>query len=218
MTALALLAVLTAMPEKMDLEPPATALTGPSSARLALPVSMRFDVSVKDDVSNLVRKDNGATESRSREPVYAVARYGPAVARRHFQEAKWNETDGDRAIVVKSVAVSYAPGPHYEVKVVVDRYEGGKRIGQATGSGWGTPDRTGQRVGAAFAGPFGHVVNNDANQAKGEEDGLVLRSATVAALDNALFQLAAVWSGEQMVQEAMKQQQQQQQKPPPKKK
>lgn len=205
MTSLALLAVLAAMPEKMDLEPHAAALTGPSSARLALPVTVRFDVTLTDDVSNLVRKDTGKTESRSREPVYAVARYAPAVARRHFEEAKWNETDGDRAIVVKSVSVSYAPGPHYEVKVVVDRYEGGKRVGQATGSGYGTPDRTGQRVGAAWAGPFGHAVREDANQAKGEEDGLVLRSATVAALDNALFQLAAVWAGEQMMQKAMEQ-------------
>lgn len=209
MTALALLAVLASMPQKQDLEPPATALTGPSSTRLALPVTMRFDVGLTDDISDLVRKDTGKSESRSREPVWAVARHGPAIARRHFEEAKWNETDGDRALVVKSVSVVWTPGPHYEVKVVVDRYEAGRRVGQATGTGYGFPDRTGQRVGAAFAGPFGHVVNNDANQAKGEDDGLVIRSATVAALDNALYQLAAVWAGEQLMQKSA---------PPPKKK
>lgn len=204
-TALALLAVLASMPPKQDLAPPAAALTGPSSPRLALPITLRFDVSLNDDISDLIRKDTGKSQSRSREPVYAVARYAPAVARRHFEEAKWDETDGDRAVVVKSVSVSYSPGPHYEVKVVADRYENGRRVGQATGSGWGTGDRTSQRAGAAWAGPFGHAVNDDANQAKGEEDGPVIRSATVAALDNALYQLAAVWAGEQMMQKAMEQ-------------
>jgi hypothetical protein len=59
-------------------------------------------------------------------------------------------------------------------------------------------DRSGQRVGAAYAGPFGAIVHNNANQAKPEDDGLIIRQATVAALDSALMQLAAVWGGEQL--------------------
>lgn len=134
----------------------------------------------------------------SREPVWAVARFGPAIARRHFEEASWSEADGDRALVIKSVSVAWTPGPHYEIKVVVDRYEGGRRVGQASGSGYGYPDRTG----AAFAGPFGGFVHQNANEAKGDGDGLILRAATVAAFDSAWLQLAAVWAGEQMVKKA----------------
>lgn len=82
--------------------------------------------------------------------------------------------------------------------VVADRYEGERRIGQATGQGYGYPDRRAQRTGAAYAGPFGGFVHENANQAKGEEDGVTLRVATVAAIDSALLQLAAVWQGEQL--------------------
>ncbi len=199
MTALALIPLLASMPQKQDLEPPATALTGSSSARLALPVTMRFDVTLTDDVTGLVEKNTAKASSSSREPVWSAARFGLSVARRHFEQASWNETDGDRALVIKSVSASWTPGPHYEVNVGVDRYEGGRRVGQASGTGFGRPDRSGQRVEAAFAGPFGRIVNNGANEAKGEDDGLVLRAATVAALDAAFVQLSAVWVGEQMV-------------------
>jgi hypothetical protein len=202
MIALALTALLASMPQKQDLEPPATALTGPSSARLALPVTMRFDVTLTDDITGLIRKDTAKAESSSREPVWSAARFGLSVARRHFEEAGWSETDGERALVIKSVSASWTPGPNYEVKVVVDRYEAGRRVGQATGTGYGRPDRTGQRVGAAFAGPFGGLVHSNANEAKGEEDGLILRAGTVAALDSAFLQLASVWAGEQLMAKA----------------
>lgn len=203
MLTLALAFALAGMPTTDDLEPPAAALTGPSSTRLALPVAIRFDETLTDDVSKLISKDDGSSGGASREPVWAVARFAPGVARRHFEDAKWWSVKAyERVLVVKSVSVAWSPGPNYEVKVVVDRYEGDHRIGQATGSGWGRPDRTGERTGAAFAGPWAAAVHNDANQPKAQDDGNTLRQATVAALDNAFYQLAAVWSGEQMVAKA----------------
>ncbi|MHB8872863.1 MAG: hypothetical protein ACYC8T_04185 [Myxococcaceae bacterium] len=161
---------------------------------------MHFDGSLTGDLSPLVKKDSGEAEFSSREPVGAVARFAPAVARRHFEQASWGEKKAERAVVIKSVAVSYSDGPHYEVKVVVDRYEGERRIGQATGTGYGYPNRTGERIGAAYAGPFAPIVQNNANQPKPEDDAPVLRTATVAALDSALLQLAAVWAGEQLAE------------------
>jgi len=202
MLTLVLAAALSNLPATTDLEPPPAALTGPSSTRLALPVAIRFDDSLSDDISKLISKDDGSSAGATREPVWAVARFAPGVARRHFEEAKWGEKGAERSVVVKSVSVAWSSGPNYEVKVVVDRYEGDHRLGQATGSGWARPDRTGQRTGAAFAGPFAIAVHNDANQPKPQDDGQVIRQATVAALDSALYQLAAVWGGEQMMAKA----------------
>ncbi len=198
MIAFALLSFIAALPTPQDQEPPAAALTGPSSARLALPVGVRFDDSVASDATPLVAKSSGRAELSSRDPVTAVSRFAPAVARRHFEEAAWGDKASPRSVVVKSVAVTWSDGPHYEVKVVVDRYEGERRVGQATGSGYGAPDRKGQRIGAAYAGPFGAIVHNDANQPKPADGGAVLQYATVAALDSALMQLSAIWAGEQL--------------------
>lgn len=198
MTALPLLALLASMPTPADLEPPAAALTGPSSTRLALPVTIRFDDTLTDDVSSLVKKDTGRAEGASREPVWAVARYAAAIARRHFEQASWGTKNAERTLVVKNVSVGWTEGPSYEVKVVIDRYDGDHRVGQATGSGWGNPDRSGQRAGAAWAGPFGGIVHANANQAKADEDGVTLRTATVAAIDSAMMQLGMVWAGEQL--------------------
>jgi hypothetical protein len=204
MTGLALAAFLASLPQTQDLEPPAAGLQGPSSTRLALPVELRFDDTLTDDVTQLVKQSTGSAEpgQATREPVWAVARFGPAVARRHFEEAKWGDKKAERSIVIKSVSCTWTEGPHYQVKVVVDRYENGHRIGQSTGTGYAMADRTAQRTGAAYAGPFGIAMRHDANQPKPEDDGQVIRQATVAALDSALMQLAAVWSGEQMVAKA----------------
>ncbi|MBL8954616.1 MAG: hypothetical protein JNK82_27815 [Myxococcaceae bacterium] len=204
---LALLALLS-MPEGADYEAPSEALKGPSSSRLALPVSVRFDETMTDDVSKLVKQSTGsaAPGHATREPVWAVARYAPSVARRHFEQAAWGGADKkpERSVVVKSVGCSWREGPHYECKVVVDRYEGARRLGQATGTGYGYADRTEERTGAAWAGPFGAGVRAEADQPKPEKDGVVIRHATVAALDQALYQLAAVWAGEQQAAELMK--------------
>lgn len=196
------LILLAAMPAVSDVEPPAAALTGPSSVRMALPVTLRFDEALTDDVTPLVKKATGAVEAQSRDPVWALARFAPGVARRHFEQAAWGPRGGERSVVVKSVSVVWSEGPSYEARVVVDRYEGERRIGQATGSGYALADRTRQRLGAAYAGPFAPVVNVDVGKAKPEEDGAVIRQATVAALDSALMQLAQAWAGEQAVARA----------------
>ncbi len=198
MISLPTLVLLASMPTPGDYEPPPTALTGNSSARLALPVTLRFDDTLNDDVTQLIKKDTGRAEGASREPVYAVARYAPSIARRHFEQATWGTKNGERTLVVKSVSVVWSAGPNYEVKVVVDRYDGEHRVGQATGSGWGRPDRTAARAGAAWAGPFGGMVHEEANRSKADEDGVTLRTATVAAIDSAMNQLGAVWAGEQL--------------------
>ena len=192
------IALFASIPKGEDFPPPPAALTTPSSARLALPVTVRFDEAMQTDISPLVKKDSGASAGSSREPVYALARFSLGVARRHFEDAKWADKNGERTLVVKSVAVTWTDGPRYEVSVVVDRYEGDHRLGQATGTGYGMGDRTAQRQGAAFAGPFGGMVHNEASQAKAEDDGVVIRQATVQALDTALNQLSAYWNGEQM--------------------
>ncbi len=206
MTTAAALLVLLSLPEGADYEAPQEALKGPSSARLALPVAVRFDETLTDDVTKLVKQSTGTADAAlaTREPVWAVARYTPSVARRHFEQAAWGDKKAERSIVVKSVGCSWRDGPHYECKVVVDRYEGARRLGQATGTGYGYADRTAERQGAAWAGPWGGAVRAEANQPKPQQDGVVIRHATVAALDQALYQLAAVWAGEQQAAELMK--------------
>ena len=61
MLTLVLAAALSNLPATADLEPPPAALTGPSSTRLALPVAIRFDDSLNDDVSKLISKDDGTS-------------------------------------------------------------------------------------------------------------------------------------------------------------
>src|SRR4051794_8551615 len=144
--AISLLCALSSIPPGADYEPPAAALSGPSTARLALPVALRFDDTLTDDVSHLVKQSTGSAEPghATREPVWAVSRYAPGVARRHFENATWGDKKAERSLVIKSVSVSWRDGPHYEVQVVVDRYEGTRRLGQATGKGFATADRTAQ--------------------------------------------------------------------------
>jgi len=195
------LLLLAALPAVSDVEPPAAALTAPSSVRMALPVTLRFDDSLTDHVTPLVKKTTGAIEAQSRDPLWALARFAPGVARRHFEQAAWGPK-GERSVVVKSVSVVWTDGPSYEARVVVDRYEGERRLGQATGSGYAMADRSKARLGAAWAGPFAPAVNLEVGKAKPEEDGAVIRQATVAALDSALLQLAQAWAGEQLVAQA----------------
>jgi hypothetical protein len=198
-----LFALLASLPSTQDVEPPGAALTGPSSARLALPVIVRFDDSVQSEVTDLVSA-TGATDKalNSKDPIAALSQFAPAIARRHFEQAKWGDKTGERSIVIKSVSVSWRDGPSYEIKVVVDRYEGERRLGQSSGSGFATANRTGQRQGAAWAGPFGGAVMNKANKPNAQTDGTVLQQATIAAFDSALMQLSAVWNGEQMMAKA----------------
>jgi len=95
---------------------------------------------------------------------------------------------------VKSAVVLFHPGPSYQVQVVVDRYEDGRRLGQATGSGYAQPDRKADQVRAAFApGPWGYAARNEAQKPRPEEDAVTIELATVRALDHAFMQLGVVW-------------------------
>lgn len=203
MTALVLALVLTAVPEGEDL--PLTApLQGMSSSRLALPVSIGFDTSViTDDVTPMVKDDGTNRAGGTRDVVWSLARYAPAVARRHFEEAKWNDATNTRMIIIKSVSVLWRQGPSYEVRVEVERRDGEKRLGQATGTGYGTASRSNnQRVGAAYASAFGARPKNGLTEANATTDAETIRTATLQAFDSSLLQLSAVWSGEQMMAKA----------------
>lgn len=202
MNALLVALALASMPPGEDLAIPPNALTGMASARFALPVVIAFDASITDDVTQLVKDDNTTRAGGTRDPIWAIARFGPNVARRHFENASWTEAI-PRSIVIKSVAVMFRSGPSYEVTVEVDRYEGTKRLGQATGKGYGQGQRnTAQRTGAAYANMFGGKPKNGLTEANPVADADVIRNATLQALDSALLQMAAVWAGEQMMAKA----------------
>ncbi len=203
MNALLLALVLTAVPEGEDL--PLTApLTGMSSSRLSLPVSIAFDTAtITDDVTPLMKDDGSNRAGGTRDVIWALARFAPSVARRHFEEAKWNDGTVSRTITIKTVSVLWRTGPSYEVRVEVERRDGDKRLGQTTGTGYGTaPRNNGQRVGAAYASAFGARPKNGLTEANPATDGETIRAATLQAFDSALLQLSAVWAGEQMMAKA----------------
>lgn len=202
MTALIVAAVFASMPPGEDLAIPQNALTGMASARFALPVVLAFDASLTDDVTQLVKDDGSTRAGGTRDPIWALARFGPNVARRHFENASWTEPLA-RSIVIKSASVMFRSGPSYEVTVEVERYEGTKRLGQATGKGYGQGQRnTAQRTGAAYANMFGGKPKNGLTEADPVKDADVIRNATLQALDSALLQMSAVWGGEQMMAKA----------------
>ncbi|MFT3706987.1 MAG: hypothetical protein QM817_04890 [Archangium sp.] len=196
------LVALGGLPPGEDLAIPQNALTGMASPRLALPIVIAFDPALTDDVTPLVKDDGTTRAGGTRDPIWALARFGPNVARRHFENASWNEAL-PRSIVIKSVSVMFRSGPSYEVTVEVDRYEGTKRLGQGTGKGYGTGQRnTAQRTGAAYANMFGGKPKNGLTEANPAADADVIRNATLQAFDSALLQLGMVWGGEQMMQKA----------------
>jgi hypothetical protein len=210
--------VLTALPPGEDLPLPPGALTGNASPRLALPVTIAFDPAITDDLTQLVKDDGSTRAGATRDPVWAIARFGPAIARRHFEDAKWTEAL-PRSVVVKSITVTFRSGPAYEVKVDVDRMEGTRRLGQATGSGYGMGQRnTAQRTGAAYAQMFGGRPKNGLTEANPAADAEVIRNATLQALDSALMQLGMVWGGEQLMQKAREDAEAMMKKPATKKK
>jgi hypothetical protein len=202
MNALALVLVFAGLPPGEDLPLPTSATLGMASTRLALPVTLAFDPALTDDVTPLVKDDKTTRAGGTRDPVWAVARFAPNVARRHFEDASWTGTSG-RAVVVKRIAVMFRSGPSYEITVDVDRYEGTRRLGQATGKGYGTGQRsTAQRTGAAYANLFGARPKNGLTEADPVADADVIRNATLQALDSALLQLSMTWGGEQLMRKA----------------
>jgi hypothetical protein len=194
-------ALLAAVPAGED-QPVTIPLTGPASARFAAPVSITFDPSITGDTT-LVKADGSTRAGTTPDAIAAIARSAPAVARRHFEDAKWNDAANTRSIVVKSVTISWREGPSYEVHVEVERRDGDKRLGVAQGTGYGTAQRNNaQRTGAAYANMFGAKAKNGLTEANPATDGEVIRTAALQGLDGALYQLSAVWAGEQMMQKA----------------
>lgn len=221
---LLVLALLAALPAGED-QPVTTPLTGPASARFALPVSITFDPALPGDTT-LVKDDGSTRAGTTPDAVGAIARSAPAVARRHFEDAKWSDASNPRSIVVKNVTITWRQGPSYEVRVEVERREGDKRLGVAQGTGYGMAQRSNaQRTGAAYANMFGGKPKNGLTEANPSTDAEIIRTAALQGLDQALYQLSAVWAGEQMMQKAredadaaLKRAQESQKKPAAKKK
>lgn len=185
-----------------DKDPPPAAVNGPSSGRLALPVTVRFDSRLTGDPIPMTPQQGGRATGTTMAPLNALTRHGLGIARRHFRDATWNKNakaaGKGREVVIKQVTLLVTQGPTYQAQVVVDRYENGERLGQATGSGYSAPDRTNDRMAAAFApGLLGMAAAADANKPKAGKDAAVIETAVLRAFDQALLQLAAYWSGEQ---------------------
>ncbi len=202
MNLLLLALALSAVPVTGD-QPVTTPLPGPTSARFALPVSLAFDATLTDDATALVKDDGSTRAGSTTDVIGALAQSAPAVARRHFEDAKWNDAASPRTVIIKSVTVSWRTGPHYQVRVELERREGDRRLGVAQGTGHGSGSRSNaQHTGAAYARMFGGKPKTGLTEANPAADGAVLRAAALQALDQAMYQLAAVWGGEQATQKA----------------
>jgi TolB-like protein len=201
-----------------DAPPPQAALTGPSSARLAKPVVVKYGPDFPRGEITFLKSDGKESSQASDVPMAALKTYALGVARRHFEDASFTpppavkgakkgakNAEPVREIVIQSVSVVVNQGPSYQVRVVVDRVQDGKRLGQATGQGFAMPDRTTERTRAAFVpGIFGAVASQKASQANASKDAATVEIAVVQALDSACLQLAAYWAGEQMVEDMQK--------------
>jgi TolB-like protein len=200
-----------------DQLPPQAALTGPSSARLAKPVVVKYGPDFPTGEITFLKSDGKESSQTSDVPMAALKTYALGVARRHFEDASFTAPSSKgakkgakgaepvREIVIQSVSVVVNQGPSYQVRVVVDRVQDGKRLGQATGQGYAVPDRTTERARAAFVpGIFGAVASQKASQANANKDAATVEIAVVQALDSACLQLAAYWAGEQMVEDMQK--------------
>lgn len=210
------------LPSPKDRPVPPGTLTGPSSGRLALPVVLDVDAELarRPELPVQVADRPGQKRGDTTVPTEALLLHSLDVARRHFEDAEWsddtrrladegapprakkrskNKKRGKgRFVVVKSVEIEAREGPMYTVRVIVDRIEDGRRLGQATGTGIATPDRTRERRSAAFApGILGAVAARKASAPKADKDAEAIRMATLRALDSALLQLSAYWAGEQ---------------------
>ncbi|MBI5497282.1 MAG: hypothetical protein HY904_19870 [Deltaproteobacteria bacterium] len=211
---LLLLAALAGEPPPLaDAPVPAGALQGPSSARLAAPVTVRFVDGFPDEPTPMMPQGGARARGSSPAPAEGLRTFTLDVARRHFEEAKWGKAAGKgRELVIRSVALTVSQGPVYNATVVVDRVQDGRRLGQATGQGTSWVDRSNQHLAAAFAGPFAGLAAHDASSPKARQDATAIRLATLRALDSALYQLAAYWSGEQLADEYRRQAQEGQNK------
>lgn len=193
------------VPELLDEEVPPGALTGAYSApRLAASVTLRLDDAFPEDPTPITAQGGGAVKSRSSEPRMVLSTYAPAVTRHYFEDARWGtekQKGKGRELVIKSVTLTVTPGPNYQAQVVVDRVMDGRRLGQGTGQGFASPDRSSERVAAGFAGPFAGLAVHDSMQPKAKKDAGAIRIAVLRALDSAVMQLGAYWANEQYAEE-----------------
>lgn len=180
----------------LDAEPTQYTFQLGSSPRFAPPVKVRLDDAwPKEALPVRPLSGAGAQEGWSWAPTQAAKKYTLAVARRHFESAAWTGgRDRGRELVLKGAVVQVSPGPYYQVQVTVDRYEDGRRLGQAQGTGSAQADRTADRTKAAFVpGPWGAAAVQDTLRAKPDEDAAVIAQATLRALDHAFMQLGLAW-------------------------
>jgi len=200
-------------PQFSDETPAANTYNGPSSARFAKSVTVVLDKELPEAVQVARQQKPDTYYGETDEVTTAIRKFALSSARRHFESAEWpaagkkpkKHPTGGREVVIRRISVEAAQGPSYNVIVEVDRVDNGKRKGSATGRGFGMPDRTKERTQAAFApGVFGVVAGQKAMAPNLKKDGPVIEQAVLRALDNAFLQLAAVWAGEQMVEDMQK--------------
>ena len=206
-------------PKLSDERPPDGTFNGPASARFARSVTLHIAPDVGEEVTikkqGMPQRDYGTT----RAPTDALRRYALAAARRHFEDASWaddagarsskrqarQKAHGGREVIIKHISIEAARGPSYTVIIEVERRVGGRRKGAATGRGFAVPDRSGaQRSASILPGPFGLVARHKASAPSAKKDAAIIEIASLRALDQALLQLAAVWAGEQAVEDARK--------------
>lgn len=176
--------------ELTDVEPKQYTFQLGSSARFAPAVKLRLAADFPSAALQVGSHNTGEQHGWTWAPLQALKKYSPAVARRHFEDARWGK-GGGKELVLKAVSVVGSPGPSYQVQVVVDREENGKRLGQATGTGHAQTERKGEKTGAAWAGYWGRGAYNEAVRPRPDEDATTIAQATLRALDHALMQLSA---------------------------
>lgn len=199
-------------PALADEEPADGTYQGPTSSYLARPAVITFGDKLGASTKVTWQNKPGQTYGETTAVREAIAKYGLATARRHFEDASWPPVGKNKKkkpryeMRIKKVTVQASKGPAYNVTVEMERVEQGRRRGSATGRGYGAPDRTNQRYGAAMVpGIFGMAARHKASQPSLQKDAKMIEVATVRALDNAIYQTAMIWAGEQRIEEMQKQ-------------
>jgi hypothetical protein len=179
--------------EFADADPKTYTFQLSSSTRFAPAVQVRLGNEFPASAIGVGSQTGGESYGWSWAPLQAIRKYSLAVTRRHFEDARWSQAAGKgKQLVVKSVQVVGSAGPSYQVQVVIDREEDGRRLGQATGSGYAQKDRPEERAGARWAGAWGgRAAYEEATKPRPEEDAQTIAQATLRALDHALLQLSA---------------------------
>lgn len=175
-----------------DADPRAYTFQLSSSSRFAPAVVVRLGNDFPQTAMRVPAQNNSEDFGFTWAPLQAIRKYTLAVTRRHFESASWGVAPGrGKELVVRSVTVVGNPGPSYQVQVVIDREDGGKRLGQATGTGHAQTERKGEKEGARWGGYWARGAYNEAVKPRPDEDAATIAQATLRALDHALMQLSA---------------------------